>query len=260
MKADARAALRIREAYESGVPCAPVRDLVERDDAATGYRVQEINTALWLEAGRRLVGRKIGLTSPAVQAQMKVDQPDFGMLYADMSVADGQAIEAGRLLQPRVEGEVAFVMARDVTDLCDRDAVVAALDSACVAAEIVDSRIADWAISIVDTVADNASSGLYVLGDARVAATSVDYLTGRMEIRRAGEVVSAGTGDACLGHPFDAACWLANTLVRVGRPLRAGDVVLSGAWGPLVPAAPGDLLEVRISGLGAVRAVFGDSR
>ncbi len=258
MKAEARAALHIRQAYESGRPCAPIRDLAAHNNAETGYLVQEINTALWLEAGRRLVGRKIGLTSPAVQAQMSVDQPDFGMLYADMSVKDGEAIEVGRLMQPRVEGEVAFVMSRDVTDTCDRAAAVAALDSACVAAEIVDSRIADWAIEIVDTVADNASSGLYVLGETRVAATSVDYLAERMEIRRRGETVSAGTGDACLGHPFDAVTWLANTLVRVGRPLCAGDVVLSGAWGPLVPAAPGDELEVRISGLGAVRAVFGD--
>lgn len=250
------AAARIRGAYESGVPCAPIRALVERNDAETGYAVQAINTALWVEAGRRLVGRKIGLTSPAVQTQMGVGEPDFGMLFADMRVADGEAIAFGRLMQPRVEGEVAFTLSRDLTATCGRADVVAALDSAQVAAEVVDSRIAEWAIQIVDTVADNASSGLYVLGAERVAATAVDYLAQRMEIERAGEVVSAGGGAACLGHPFDAVTWLANTMVRVGSPLRAGDIVLSGAWGPLVPAAPGDSLEVRISGLGSVRAVF----
>ena len=225
-------------------------------DAETGYAVQAVNTALWVGAGRALVGRKIGLTSPAVQAQMGVDQPDFGMLFADLEVRDGSPIASRRLLQPRVEGEVAFILGRDLPDLCGRETVVGALDAACVAAEIVDSRVADWDISIADTVADNASSGLFALGAERVTATSVDYLAERMRIDRRGEVVSTGTGDACLGHPFDAVTWLANTLVRVGEPLRAGDVVLSGAWGPLVPVAPGDALEIHIGGLGSVRATF----
>ncbi len=250
------AARQLRQAYEAGVPCAPIRDLVGRNDAETGYAVQEVNTRLWLEAGRRLVGRKTGLTSPAVQRQMGVDQPDFGMLFADMEVADGESIPAGRLLQPRVEGEVALAIGRDLTDEADRDTVVGALEWMTVSAEIVDSRVTGWDIAIVDTVADNASAGLFALGTSRLRPGDVDLLAERMEVRRRGEVVSAGTGDACLGHPFAAVTWLANTLVRVGRPLRAGDVVLSGAWGPLVPAASGDVLEVCITGLGTVEVVF----
>jgi 2-keto-4-pentenoate hydratase len=250
------AALTIRRALEAGVPCAPIRDGVARNDAATGYAIQEVNTRHWIAHGRRLVGRKIGLTSNAVQTQMGVDQPDFGMLYADMHVESGAPIAAGRLMQPQVEGEVAFVMGRDLPDRVDRAHIAAAIDHARVAAEIVDSRIAQWNIHIVDTVADNASSGLYVLGDARVSLHDLDLLEGRMEIERRGEICSAGTGAACLGHPLDAVTWLANVMVEVGRPLTAGDLGLSGAWGPLVAASPGDQMEVRITGLGAVTACF----
>ena len=250
------AALTIRRALETGVPCGPIRDGVARNDAATGYAIQEINTRHWIEQGRDLVGRKIGLTSHAVQSQMGVDQPDFGMLYADMRVESGAPIAVGRLMQPRIEGEVAFVMGRDLPDRVGRADIAGAIDHARVAAEIVDSRIAQWNIHIVDTVADNASSGLYILGDARVPLGRLDFLTGRMEIERRGEVCSAGTGAACLGHPLDAVTWLANVMVEMGRPLSAGDLVLSGAWGPLVPAAPGDEMEVRITGLGAVNACF----
>ncbi len=251
------AADRIRRARVEGRPCAPVRELLQQQDPGTGYAIQNVNTERWLKEGRRLVGRKIGLTSEAVQRQMGVDQPDFGMLFADMEVADGEAIAAGRLLQPQLEGEVAFVLGRDLGDLSDLASVTAAIDHARVAGEIVDSRIEAWDIHIVDTVADNASSGLFVLGDQRVSLDGLDFLAARMEIERRGEICSAGTGAACLGHPLRAALWLANVMVEVGRPLAAGDVILSGAWGPLVPVDPGDELEVRISGLGSVRACFG---
>jgi 2-keto-4-pentenoate hydratase len=251
------AAAQLRAAHDAGTPCAPILGLVDRNDPETGYAVQELNTRRWLDEGRRLVGRKIGLTSDAVQQQMGVDQPDFGMLFADMEVADGESIVAGRLMQPRLEGEVAFTLGRDITDISDQASVTGAIDHARVAGEIVDSRVADWKISIVDTVADNASSGLFVLGEERVGLENLDFLGGRMEIERRGEICSAGGGAACLGHPLRAVLWLANMMVEVGRPLEAGDIVLSGAWGPLVPVLPGDELEVRITGLGSVRACFG---
>lgn len=251
------AADRLRGALASGIPCEPIRDLVAHCDAETGYTVQNLNTERWLKDGRRLVGRKIGLTSRAVQLQMGVDEPDFGMLFEDMQVPDGDIIAPGRLMQPRVEGEVAFILAKDITETIDMTRVMGAIDHARVAAEIVDSRVAGWNITIVDTVADNASSGLYVLGDTKASPAKLDFITGRMEIERRGMVCSAGSGAACLGHPLRAVVWLANMMVKMGRPLLAGDVVLSGAWGPLVPVKPGDELEVRITGLGSVRACFG---
>lgn len=252
-----QAADRLRTALTTGIPCEPIRDLVSACDAETGYAIQNINTERWLQNGRRLAGRKIGLTSPAVQAQMGVDEPDFGMLFEDMQVGDGEIIEVGRLMQPRVEGEVAFVLAKDIVNTIDMHRVTAVIDHARVAAEIVDSRVADWQITIVDTVADNASSGLYVLGEKKVKLSTLDFITGRMEIERRGQVCSAGSGAACLGHPLRAVVWLANMMVKMGRPLLAGDVVLSGAWGPLVPVKPGDEVEVRITGLGTVSACFG---
>ena len=254
------AAAAIRRAHETAEPCPPIRQGVPRNDAETGYAVQEVNTRHWIAQGRRLVGRKIGLTSDAVQSQMGVDQPDFGMLFADMLVGDGEPIAAGRLLQPRVEGEVAFTVGRDLTDEVSRAEIASSLAYAQVAAEIVDSRIAAWDIQIVDTVADNASSGLYVLGDRKVALDGLALGSGRMEMERRGEIVSAGAGTACLGHPLNAVTWLANMMVQVGRPLCAGDLILSGAWGPLVPARPGDQLTLRITELGAVSVVFASER
>ncbi len=250
------AAAAIRRAHETATPCSAVRDGLARNDAETGYAVQELNTRHWIDQGRRLVGRKIGLTSKAVQQQMGVDEPDFGMLFADMLVGDGEPIAAGRLLQPRVEGEVAFTVGRDLTDQVTREEIAGSLAYAQVAAEIVDSRIASWDIQIVDTVADNASSGLYVLGDRKVPVDRLDLGPGRMEIERRGEICSAGNGVACLGHPLNAVTWLANVMVQVGRPLSAGDLILSGAWGPLVPARPGDQMTLRITDLGAVSVNF----
>ncbi|GAA0254867.1 2-keto-4-pentenoate hydratase [Actinomadura nitritigenes] len=250
------AAERLLGAYASGVPCPPVRDLITTADDA--YAVQDRMTERWLGEGRRLSGRKIGLTSRAVQEQMRVDSPDFGMLYADMAVPDGDEIPAGAVLQPRVEAEVALVLEHDLTHERHTAAdLVRATAFALPAIEIVGSRIRDWDITLADTVADNASSGMYALGNRPVRLEDVDLRLCGMVLERRGEQLSSGTGAACLGHPLNAALWLADTLVRVGRPLRAGDTVLTGALGPVVPAAPGDVFEARIDGLGDVRVAFG---
>jgi 2-keto-4-pentenoate hydratase len=245
------------EAHRVATPCAPVADRLDGGGIAAAYAAQEENTIRWLAEGRRLVGRKIGLTSPAVQRQLGVDQPDYGMLFADMAVDEGAEVDAGRLLQPRAEAEIAFVLKRD---LPNPDATVAevmqAIDFAVAAIEIVDSRIADWKIGILDTVADNASSGLYVLGSRPVALQAFDPIGCGMVMERAGEPVSTGAGRACLGSPISAAAWLARTMARAGRPLGAGDTVLSGALGPMVSVSPGDVVEARISGLGSVTAAF----
>jgi 2-keto-4-pentenoate hydratase len=251
------AADRLLHAY-AGTPCAPVRDVIAAGDVAAAYAVQEINTQRWLQQGRRLVGRKIGLTSPAVQKQLGVDQPDFGMLFADMAVCDGEAIAPGRVSQAKAEAEIAFVLERD---LHQEQATVAdlmrAIGYAVVAIEIVGSRVANWDITLVDTIADNASSGLFVLGNTPQLLHGLDLRDCTMQMTHGDAVISEGRGEACLGHPLNAALWLARKMVDSGRPLLAGDIILSGALGPMVAAQPGDLFEARVSGLGSVRARFG---
>ncbi|MCR6628682.1 MAG: fumarylacetoacetate hydrolase family protein [Magnetospirillum sp.] len=238
-------------------PCAPVRELLAEGGVEAAYAAQDINTQRSLAAGRRLVGRKIGLTSVAVQKQLGVDQPDYGMLFADMAMPDGLDIPLGRLIQPKAEAEVAFVLGRDLDDpqLTVAD-VVRAVEYALPALEIVDSRVANWDIRILDTIADNASSGLYVLGNQPKRLTDLDLRSCGMVMEMRGEPVSTGAGAACLGHPLNATLWLAQVMAKVGRPLKAGDTVLSGALGPMVPVKPGDAVEARISGLGTVRALF----
>ena len=242
-------------AHDSKTPTDPVSPLLENVDDA--YRAQEINTERWLADGRRLVGRKIGLTSASVQQQLGVNEPDYGMLFADMSVDEACEIEAGRLLQPKAEAEIAFVLSADLPNADTTTAeMMRAIDFAVAAIEIVDSRVADWNITLLDTVADNASSGLYVLGSQPASLTDVDLLSCGMVMERRGEPVSTGAGRACLGSPISAATWLARTMARVGRPLQAGDTILSGALGPMVAIEPGDVIETRISGLGSVTAAF----
>ena len=236
----------------------PVRERLPANDVAAAYAVQDANTRRWVAEGRRIVGRKIGLTSLAVQQQLGVDQPDFGMLFADMAYADGEDLPWSRLHQPKCEAEVALVLEHDL----DREGltiadVIRAAAFALPAIEIVGSRIANWNIRIVDTVADNASSGLYVLGNTPVALAGLDLRLAGMVMELQGEPVSVGVGAACLGHPLNAALWLARPMVRVGQPLKAGDTVLTGALGPMVVARPGDVFEARIEGLGSVRAAFG---
>lgn len=252
-----QAAEAIRQAYDTGTPCAPIAPLLPGKDIAAAYAAQEINTRRWLAEGRRLVGRKIGLTSKAVQTQLGVDQPDYGMLFADMGFVDGDDIPINQVLQPRIETEVAFVLERDLTQERHTAAdLINAVAYALPALEIVGSRIADWKISILDTIADNGSSGLFFLGSSPVKLGALDLALCGMTMMRGGEPVSTGAGRACLGNPLNAACWLADTMAKSGRPLVAGDIILSGALGPMVPLKPGDVIDARINGLGALRAAF----
>jgi 2-keto-4-pentenoate hydratase len=248
-------------------PCTPVRDLLPAGDIDAAYAVQLAWVADQLAAGARVVGRKIGLTNPAVQAQLGVGQPDFGVLLDSMACAAGEPVDRARTLQPKIEAEIAFVLAHDLDgDIIGRAEVAAATAYVVAALEIVDSRIAGWDISIVDTIADNASSGLFVLGDRKQGLGHLDLADCAMTMRRggmggkkeSGDVVSTGTGAACLGHPLAAVAWLAATVRDHGHPLRAGEVILSGALGPMVPVAPGDTFLADISGLGQVSATFAE--
>lgn len=247
-----RTACALRAAYSDGA-IAPLRDVLDPTDAEGAYAVQAINTRFWESAGRRVVGRKVGLTAKAVQAQLGVDQPDFGVLFADMEVADGGVLDPACLIQPKAEAEIAIILGADLNgpDI-SRAQVEAAVTEVVAAIEIVDSRIADWKISFADTVADNGSSAMFVLGSVRKPLAGLDLWTCGMALELNGEVVSLGAGVACLGHPLNAATWLAQTLAARGQPLRKGDIVLTGALGPMVAIKPGDEVRATIGGLGSV--------
>ncbi|MFJ8746577.1 2-keto-4-pentenoate hydratase [Embleya sp. NPDC127516] len=250
----ARVADLLYEADRAGRAIPPIRtELPDTDPAAGGYAVQRHNVARWIAEGRRPVGYKIGLTSAAVQRQLGVDQPDFGTLFADMAYVDGAELPFTGLIRPRAEAEVALVLERDL-DL-GRHTIADVLRATAFvlpALEIVDSRIADWDIALVDTIADNGSSAAFVLGTVPVSPAAVDLAGCVMTLTRGGEAVSWGTGTDCLGHPLNAAVWLADTLGALGTPLSAGDIVLTGALGRMTALGADDHLTAHITGLGSV--------
>jgi 2-keto-4-pentenoate hydratase len=250
------AVARLDEAAISRRACPPVRDLLGTEDIASAYRVQTELLARRTARGAVRVGRKIGLTSPAVQRQLGVDRPDFGVLFDEMAVQANGVASMRTLLQPKVEGEVAVRLGADLTGELDRDRIRAAVAGVSASVEIVDSRIAGWDISITDTVADNASSGLYVVGPERLALSELEPRDVDMTLSINGEVRSSGNGAACLGDPLEALRWLAVQCHRFGDPLRAGQVVLSGALGPFVPFAPGDRVEASITGFAPLVVEF----
>jgi 2-keto-4-pentenoate hydratase len=256
------AADRLRGAATSGTPCAPVRDLIAEGDLDAAYLVQTALMQTRISAGARVVGRKVGLTNPRVQRQLGVERPDFGVLLDDMLGGQSVPLDYAHFLQPRIEAEVAFVLATDLASdhLFTSSDVRAATDHVRAALEIVDSRIVGWDITIVDTIADNGSSGMFVLGDDRVSLDNLDPVAVTMSMFRddaeGASLVSTGTGADCLGDPLAAVAWLANEARYRGAPLRVGDVILSGALGPMVAVAPGDMFVAELGGLGTVTASF----
>lgn len=249
----------LRDAERTRRPVAPVRQEIALDDIELAYAVQQANVDARRAQGERIVGRKIGLTSLAVQKQLGVDRPDFGALFANMAYGDGEPMSLSRLIQPKVEAEIALVLERDLVQEKHSFAdILSASAYALAAIEVVDSRIQNWDIRFVDTVADNASSALFVLGSRPVPLRKLDLAGCQMTLDHEGDQVSAGSGAACLGNPLNAAAWLADTMVRLGTPLRAGDVVLTGALGPMVAVTRPGMFTAQLDGLGSVRAVFSE--
>lgn len=257
-------ALRLRESERTRETIAPLRDderftrfANSADAAQLAYAIQQINVVARVAAGERIVGRKIGLTSPAVQKQLGVDQPDFGALFASMACGDNQPIALNELIQPKVEAEIALVLEHDLTHERHTYAdLIRATAYAVAAIEVVDSRIEGWNIRFVDTVADNASSARFVLGSRPVLLRDVDLAACAMTLSNEHEVLSRGNGAACLGNPLNAAAWLADRMVQLGTPLRAGDVLMTGALGAMVAVKEPGTFTAQIDGLGSVRATF----
>jgi 2-keto-4-pentenoate hydratase len=238
----------------------PIEPLTDRhpdlvvDDA---YAIQTHNIDRRVSDGARVIGRKIGLTSRGMQEMLGVNEPDFGVLLDDMIVEDGDEVDLSSMLQPRIEAELAFVMDADLAGPgISVASALAAIAGVLPAVEIVDSRIADWRIKLVDTVADNASSGRLVVGGRMRRVTEVDLRLIGMALSRNGEVIDTGAGAAALGNPARCVAWLANKLGTLGAQLNAGDVVLPGAVHRMVAVQPGDVFRAEYAHLGAVTARF----
>ncbi|NND16738.1 MAG: 2-keto-4-pentenoate hydratase [Eudoraea sp.] len=253
------AALRLREADLKKEVCKPIRDLIGAKDLDAAYAVQQLNNHVRIQSGAKVVGHKIGLTAPVVQEQLGVDQPDFGLLWDDKKVVTGGSLSVAELMQPKAEAEIAFILGKDldskqITSEDIKDAIEYAVPSI----EIVGSRIQNWDIRITDTIADNASASHWVIGEQAVKLMDLDLIECKMKMENKGQVVSEGVGKNCLGSPLLALEWLANKMVEMGAPLRSGDLILTGALGPMVPIGAGDHFEASIEGLGTVRVSFTD--
>ena len=235
----------------------PLRERFAGISVADAYAVQSRMVARRVQSGESIIGKKIGVTSRPVQELLGVFEPDFGQLTSGMVCDERDGVALGGLIQPRAEAELAFVLEHDLagpgvtaTDVLRATAYV----SPCF--EIVDSRIRDWNIKIQDTVADNASCGVFVLGSAKGDPRRLDLALAGMALHRNGQLHSTSAGAAVQGSPLNSVAWLANTLGRLGLPFRAGEVILSGSQSPLLPVAEGDELLCTIGGLGACRARF----
>jgi 2-keto-4-pentenoate hydratase len=238
----------------------PIEPLTDRHDDLViddAYAIQTSNIDRRIAGGARTIGRKIGLTSKPMQNLLGVSEPDFGVLLDDMFVEDGDEVPLEEMLQPRIEAEIAFVMERDLAGPGVTTAnALAAIGGVMPAVEIVDSRIADWRIKLIDTVADNASSGKLVIGGRMRKVTDLDLRLIGMAISRNGQLIDTGAGAAALGNPARCVAWLANKLGSFGATLRAGDILLPGAVHKMVPVRPGDVFRAEYAHLGAVTARF----
>jgi len=245
------------QAFLDRTTIAPLTDREARITIEDAYRIQLHMINRRVTAGERIVGKKIGVTSKAVQELVGVEQPDFGQLTSAMVFSEGQPVSLGGLIQPKAEAEVAFVLKKDLIGpgITATD-VISATDYVVPCFEIVDSRIKDWKIKIQDTVADNASCGVFLLGNTKCKVTDIDLNLAGMLLERNGELVDTSVGAAVQGGPVNAVVWLANTLGKLGLPLLAGEVILSGSQSGLISAVVGDKLTCTVGGLGSCEIQF----
>jgi 2-keto-4-pentenoate hydratase len=247
----------LAQAERSRVPMAPLTDAHPDIDVVDAYEIQLINIRQRVAEGARVVGHKVGLSSKAMQQMMGVDEPDYGHLLDEMQVFEDTPVKTGRYLYPRVEVEVAFLLADDLPGSgCTEDDVLAATAAFAPAIELIDTRITDWKIKLCDTIADNASSAGYVLGRARVSPKDIGIRNIDAVLTRNGEVAAKGRSDAVLGDPVTAVAWLARKVHDFGVRLKAGDVVLPGSCTRAIDARPGDDFVAEFDGLGSVRLTF----
>lgn len=247
----------LAQAERSRVPTAPLTSMYPAIDVVDAYEIQLINIRQRVAEGARVVGHKVGLSSAAMQQMMGVDEPDYGHLLDDMQVFEDTPVKASRYLYPRVEVEVAFLLAEDLPGAgCTEEHVLAATEAFAPAIELIDSRITDWKIKLCDTIADNASSAGWVLGRQRVAPADIDITAIDATLTRNGEVVDKGRSDAVLGNPATAVAWLARKVESFGVRLKAGDVVLPGTAIRAFDVKAGDDVVADFAGLGSVRLVF----
>jgi 2-keto-4-pentenoate hydratase len=251
------AAEQLLLAYGKGEPIAPVIESFPSATVTDAYRIQQEQVRSWVGNGDVVKGHKVGLASKAMQQQMGVDQPDYGHLLAGMFHLEHQPIPAEKFLQPRVEPEIAFVLGKRLSGpgVTVADAI-RAVEFVVPALEIVDSRIRNWEISIVDTIADNASSGGVVLGSKPTALSDVDLRLVGCTLQLGGELIATGAGGAVLGSPVNALVWLANTIGPLGIDLEPGHVVLPGSMTRAYPVQPGDTVFANMGPLGTVTARF----
>ncbi|MCW8833648.1 MAG: 2-oxopent-4-enoate hydratase [Colwellia sp.] len=249
------------ELYDAMRLRQPIRPFTERFDDFTiddAYHVSLRMVERRVQSGERIIGKKIGVTSKAVQNMLNVYQPDFGYLTDSMAYSEGEEMPISKLLmQPKAEGEIAFILKKDLMGPGVTNAdVLAATDCVIPCFEVVDSRIENWQIKIQDTVADNASCGLFILGDKAISPRKIDLTTCGMVVEKNGSIISTGAGAAALGSPINCVTWLANTLGKFGIPLKAGEVILSGSLVPLEPVKAGDHMSVSIGGMGSASVRF----
>jgi 2-oxopent-4-enoate hydratase len=254
-----RLAAMLRTAEEQRHPIRPLSEQLPGFSVTDAYKVQQLNVARKIRAGGVVAGQKVGLTAVVMQQQLGVDEPDYGVLFADMIVPDGEPMSMSAMIQPRVEAEVAFIMKHDlrgpgVTD----DEALAAVEGAIPVIEVIDSRISDWKIKLADTVADNASSAMVVRGSRVTPVDALDLAGIELSLLVDGVVVSTGVGAAVLGNPIRGLVWLANKLGELGGSLKAGDLVLAGALHASVPVTAGAVVRAEFTQIGTVTAVFSD--
>ena len=234
-----------------------IQSLLATEAENEAYAIQAVNIQKQLQNDAVITGKKIGLTNPKVQQQLGVDQPDFGILLSHMDLSNQLEISVEQFIQAKIEVELAFIIQHDITQTVDSiEEMQQYISYVMPAFEIVDSRIQDWKIRFVDTVADNASSAAYVLSDDHKPISEVDCATVHMELKQNGGVVSQGSGAECLGNPLNAAMWLVNKMLSLGTPIQAGEIILSGALGPMVSVKAGDEFETHLTGFAPLNVKF----